>query len=243
MSYDYNNQVPNYTNYNPYAQQVVTQQRSLFNQVYLWMTGGLFLTALIALVVSNMPSLLELVFGNTLIFFGLVIAEVALVFIISASINRMSATTATGLFMLYAMLNGVTLSLFFLLYTRESIGATLFITGGTFGFTSLYGYTTKRDLTSIGSIAFMALIGIILASVVNWFLQSTAIYWAITYLGIAIFVALTAYDTQKIKRWSAVTNPADQQTVQRLAILGALTLYLDFINLFVLLLRIFGRRR
>jgi uncharacterized protein len=234
---------PNQNPYNnAYGQSATFVQSTVLNQTYLWMTGGLCLTAIVALAVSQ--SFLEiLILSNPWLLFGLIIAELALVFIISATINRLSPAVATALFLAYAALNGVTLSFIFLVYVSASITAAFFVTAGMFGVISLYGYTTKRDLTGIGSIALMALIGLILASIVNMFIASPGLYWALTYLGVIIFVALTAYDTQKIKRWSQSVNPSDTARIQRLGILGALTLYLDFINLFLFILRIMGRRR
>jgi len=235
---------PNQNPYaNAYAQSPALVQSSVLNQTYLWMTGGLCLTAIVALAVSSSPELLYLIYSNTFLLFGLLIAEIAMVFIISASINRLSPAIATTLFLAYAALNGVTLSFIVIYYTSASITAAFFVTAGMFGIVSLYGYTTKRDLTGIGNILFMALIGLILASIVNIFLASSALYWILTYLGVVIFVGLTAYDTQKIKRWSQNVNPNDTTMIHRLGILGALSIYLDFINLFLLILRIMGRRR
>ena len=173
--------------------------------------------------------------------FGLFIAQIAVVWYLSARIGKMAPAAATATFLAYSALMGLTLSSIFLAYTEASIASTFFITGGMFGVMSLIGYVTKRDLTAMGNILFMALIGFLLASIVNIFLQSAAVYWILTYLGIAIFVGLTVYDTQKIKRLAAgVNNSTD---AQRVAIIGALMLYLDFINLFLLLLRVFGNRR
>ena len=237
------NPPPNQNPYNnAYAQSPTLVQSNVLNQTYMWMTGGLCLTAIIALALSQSVSA-EWLLANSMVWIGFVIAELALVVIISAAINRLSPAVATALFLAYAALNGVTLSFIFLAYTTTSITAAFFVTAGMFGITSLYGYTTKRDLTGIGSIAIMALIGLILASIVNMFLASSGLYWLITYAGVIIFVALTAYDTQKIKRWSQRVAPSDTITIQRLGILGALTLYLDFINLFLFILRIMGRRR
>jgi FtsH-binding integral membrane protein len=249
----YPNNAPNPYSPNPnpynsaYAQNaILAHQNSVLGQSFLWMTGGLSVTAVISLVLSQAvlqsASLASLLF-NPIVWIGLIIAEIALVMIISGAINRLSPAAATALFLTYAALNGATLFFIFLLYTATSIAATFFVTAGMFGVTSLYGYTTKRNLTGIGSIAFMALIGLILASIVNMFLASSGLYWLITYAGVIIFVALTAYDTQKIKQWSLNVNPNDASTIQRLGILGALTLYLDFINLFLFLLRILGNRR
>lgn len=212
--------------------------------VYNWMCIGLALTGFVAYYVSNSQAILDLVFGNSIIFFGLIIAELALVFSISGMVNRMSAGTATGLFVLYAGLNGVTISFIFLAYANASIVSTFFICAGTFLGCSIYGWTTKRDLTSLGGFLMMGLIGIIIASVVNMFIRSSAVSMVVSYIGVLVFVGLTAYDTQKIKNM-ALTQPADAEAgvIRKGAILGALSLYLDFINLFLLMLRIFGGGR
>ena len=228
--------------YTPYvASQAQVQQRTIISQVYAWMAAGLLVTGAIALFTVNTPALLSLIFGNRLVFFGLLIGELLLVIGLSAAIGRISAGASTAIFMLYAALNGLTMAAIFLVYTRSSIASTFFVTAGTFGAMSLYGYTTKRDLTTIGNLCVMGLIGFLLASIVNFFLRSQAIYWITTYAGIAIFVGLTAWDTQKIKRMTALG--AGEEQAGRIAIAGALMLYLDFINLFLLLLRLFGRRR
>ena len=211
-------------------------------RVYNWMGLGLALTAFIALYTSSNHYLLSLIFGNSLIFFGLIIGELALVLILSAAIGRLQASTAVLLFFVYSALNGLTLAVIFLAYTRASIASTFFVTAGTFGVTSFYGYTTQRDLTSWGSFFFMGLIGIIIASVVNFFLHSPMIYWVVTYAGVLIFVGLTAYDTQKLKQM-AMSGFASEEEERKSAVMGALALYLDFINLFLMLLRIMGSRR
>jgi hypothetical protein len=212
--------------------------------VYNWMCIGLALTGFVAYYVSNSQAVMNLVFGNRLIFFGLIIAELALVFSISGMVNRMSSATATGLFVLYAGLNGVTISFIFLVYAQASIVSTFFICSGTFLACSIYGWTTKRDLTSWGGFLMMGLIGIIIASLVNLFIQSSAVSMVVSYIGVLVFVGLTAYDTQKIKNM-ALTQPADAEAgvIRKGAILGALALYLDFINLFLMLLHIFGGSR
>ena len=212
--------------------------------VYNWMCIGLALTGFIAFYVSTNESIRQLVFGNQILFFVIIIAELALVFSIAGLVNKMSAGTATGLFVLYSALNGVTLSFIFLAYTRSSIYSTFFICAGTFLACSIYGWTTKRDLTSWGGFLFMGLIGIIIASLVNLFIRSSAMSMVISYIGVFVFVGLTAYDTQKLKNM-ALTQPAglDGAVVRKGAILGALSLYLDFINLFLMLLRIFGQGR
>jgi len=212
--------------------------------VYNWMFIGLGLTGIMALYVSNSETALRLIYGNSMIFYGLIIAELALVFSISGMVNRMSATTATTLFVVYSALNGVTLSFIFLVYTRESIVSTFFICSATFLACSIYGWTTKRDLTSWGGFFVMGLMGIIIASLVNLFIRSSAINTIISYIGVLVFVGLTAYDTQKLKNM-ALTQPDDLDgaVIRKGAILGALSLYLDFINLFLMLLRIFGQSR
>ncbi len=212
--------------------------------VYNWMGIGLALTGLIALYVSTNETVSGLILGNRIIFFGLIIAELALVFSISGMVHKMRAGTATGLFVLYASLNGLTLSFIFLAYTQASIVRTFFVCSGTFLACSIYGWKTRRDLTSWGGFLTMGLIGIIIASLVNLFIRSNAMTMIISYIGVLVFVGLTAYDTQKLKQM-AVSQPAglDGATIRKGAILGALSLYLDFINLFLLLLHIFGEGR
>jgi FtsH-binding integral membrane protein len=187
--------------------------------------------------------MIKLIFGNQLLFFGLIIGELILVFSLASRVNKMKASTATSLFVLYAALNGVTLSAIFLIYTRSSITSTFFICAATFVASSIYGMVTKRDLTSMGQFMFMGLIGIIIASVVNLFVRSSGVSLIVSYIGVIVFVGLTAYDTQKL-RTMALSQPSglDGATVRKGAILGALTLYLDFINLFLMLLRILGSR-
>jgi len=211
--------------------------------VYNWMAIGLGLTGVVAFYVSNSETLMKLIFGNQLIFFGLIIGELVLVFSISARVHKMQASTATSLFVLYAALNGVTLSAIFLIYTKSSITSTFFICAATFIASSIYGMITKRDLTSMGQFMFMGLIGIVIASVVNLFVRSSGMSLIVSYIGVVVFVGLTAYDTQKL-RTMALSQPdgLDSGTVRKGAILGALTLYLDFINLFLMLLRILGNR-
>ncbi len=211
--------------------------------VYNWMAVGLSLTGFVAFYVSNNEFLLRLIFGNQLIFFGLIIGELVLVFTLSARIQKMQVSTATGVFMLYAALNGVTLASIFLIYTRSSITSTFFVCAATFVACSIYGMTTKRDLTSLGGFMVMGLIGIIIASIANMFFRSSGMSMIISYIGVIVFVGLTAYDTQKLKTM-ALTQPADLNTGARRkgAIIGALALYLDFINLFLMLLRILGNR-
>lgn len=212
--------------------------------VYNWMGIGLALTGFTAYYVSNSESLLRLVFGNPLLLMVLIIAELGLVFAIAGMVNRMSAGTATALFVIYSALNGVTLSSIFLVYASASIVSTFFICAATFIACSLYGWTTKKDLTSLGGFMMMGLIGIVIASLVNMFVRSSSMSMIISYIGVFVFVGLTAYDTQKIKNM-AMTQPAnlDGGVIRKGAILGALSLYLNFINLFLMLLNIFGQRR
>ena len=211
--------------------------------VYNWMAIGLGLTGVVAFYVSNSETLIKLIFGNQIIFFGLIIGELILVFTISARVHKMQASTATSLFVLYAALNGATISAIFLIYTKSSITSTFFICAATFVSSSIYGMVTKRDLTSMGQFMFMGLIGIVIASVVNLFVRSSGMSLIVSYIGVVVFVGLTAYDTQKL-RTMALSQPdnLDSGTVRKGAILGALTLYLDFINLFLMLLRILGNR-
>ena len=207
-----------------------SENTTLFRNVYLWMTMALFITGATALTVSDSPTLLNAIFGSKVAFFGLIIAELALVIILSSFIFRMSFLTATLMFIAYSILNGATLASIFLLYTASSIASTFFVTAG------------KRDLSGIGNMGYMALIGIIIATVVNLFLRSETMMWVITYIGVLVFVALTAYDTQKIKKMVMNAEVVDEST-QKIALLGSLTLYLDFINLFLYLLRILGSRK
>jgi FtsH-binding integral membrane protein len=225
-----------------------TQTQILVNEfirsVYNWMAIGLGLTGFAAFYVSNNAPLMKLIFGNQLIFFGLIIGELVLVFSLAGRAHKMQASTATGLFILYAALNGVTLSAIFLIYTRSSITSTFFICAATFVACSIYGMTTKRDLTSLGGFMTMGLIGIIIASVVNLFVRSSGMSMIISYVGVLVFVGLTAYDTQKLKTM-ALSQPdgLEAGVVRKGAILGALSLYLDFINLFLMLLRILDSNR
>lgn len=218
--------------------QVVVKQNALIRQVYAWMGGGLAVTAIMALITLSSPAILEAVFGNKLVFYGLMIGELALVFTLSGAINKLSATTATLIFIAYSALNGVTLSVVALAYTASSITSIFVISAGMFGAMSIYGFMTKRDLTSWGSFLFMGLIGVVIASIVNIFVGSSAVSWVISGIGVIVFTGLTAYDTWKIKEMAAQGIEG-----RKPAILGALTLYLDFINLFLMLLRFTGNRR
>lgn len=212
--------------------------------VYNWMAVGLTLTAVVAFLTASSPAALKFIFGNQLVFFGLIIAELGMVLYFSARIYKMDAGTATGVFLGYSALNGLTLSAILIVYTGSSIFSTFLVCAGTFAAVSVYGYTTKKDLTSMGSFMMMGLFGIIIASVVNIFLKSSAMEMVISYIGVFVFVGLTAYDTQKIKNM-AETQPleAGSGAMRKAALFGALNLYLDFINLFLMLLRIMGDRR
>ncbi len=224
--------------------QVQVRVNSFVRSVYNWMAVGLAITGVVAYGVANSPGVTEVIFGSQLIFFGLIIAQLAMVYMISARIQRMQASTATMLFIVYSALNGATLSSIFLAYTQSAITSTFFICAATFTACSVYGWTTRRDLTTMGGFLTMGLIGIVIASVVNMFFQSGAVSTIVSYVGVLVFVGLTAYDTQEIKNM-ALSQPADIDAgaVRKGAILGALKLYLDFINLFLMLLRIFGGRR
>jgi len=231
------------TNNQPYTGPVaVTVGSSFFPKVYGWMTAGLALTALAAVFTLSSQAMLELIFGNRMVFYGLILGELGLVIAMSAAINRISAMTATLMFLAYSALNGITFASIFLVYTSSSIASAFFVASGTFAAMSIYGVVTKRDLTGLGSFMFMGLVGIIIASLVNIFLQNEMIYWVTSYIGVLVFVGLTAYDTQKIKQIGQA-GFADSETRHKAAILGALRLYLDFINLFLMLLRVMGSRR
>jgi uncharacterized protein len=211
-------------------------------KVYGWMTLALVVTGFVAMYTAGSEDMMNIIFANRLVFYGLIILQLVAVGTLAGLINRMSALTATIIFVAYSAVNGLTLSVIFLIFTTESIASTFFITGGTFGVMSLYGYTTKSDLSKWGNLLFMGLIGLVIASIANLFMKSTMIYWVTTYVGVVVFVGLTAYDTQKIKNANIIGNEGTDDDSKE-AIMGALTLYLDFINLFLYLLRIFGRRK
>lgn len=213
----------------------------LMRKVYVWMTLALVITGITAYGVANSPAIQQMIFGNPVVMWVLIIAELALVFGVSAGINRLSLTTATLLFILYSVINGAMLSTVLLVYTMSSVATVFFITAGTFAAMALVGYTTKTDLSGMGKILFMALIGLIIATIVNLFVKSSGLEMILSYVGVLIFVGLTAWDSQKIKQMM-LDAPDASEGMQKLALLGALTLYLDFINLFLYLLRIFGRR-
>ena len=214
----------------------------LMRKVYVWMALALLITGMTAYYVATNEVLMYAILTSKVLFYGLLIAELALVIGVSAAINRLSLLTATLMFLLYSVINGATLSIIFLIYQLSSIATVFFITAGTFGTMAVIGYTTKKDLSSIGRILLMALIGIIIATVVNIFIKSDALTMILSYIGVLVFVGLTAYDSQKIKQMLLQATDVDEGT-KKIALLGALTLYLDFVNLFLYLLRIFGKRR
>ena len=214
----------------------------LMRKVYTWMALALCITGVTAYGVATSPSILSLIYGNQLVFWGMIIAEFGLVIGISGMLNRISLTMATLMFVAYSVINGAVMSSMFMVYTMESIERVFFITAGTFGVMAFIGYTTKKDLSGIGHMLFMALIGLVIATVVNMFVKSSGLQMICSYAGVLIFVGLTAWDSQKIKGWLQNAEAVDEGA-QKLALVGALTLYLDFINLFIYLLRIFGNRR
>ena len=226
----------------PTEADVQREQARFITKVFGWMSVALAITGAMAMYTVTSETLLSFVFGSKITFFGLIILELVLVGFLSARIRRMNATTATAIFIGYSLLNGLTLSSIFLLYTSSSIASTFFITAGTFAVFALVGYTTKSDLTRLGSLLFMAVIGIIIASVVNMFLGSSQLDYIISFVGVLVFTGLVAYDTQKIKEMNIIGNEGTEED-RKEAIMGALTLYLDFINLFIFLLRLFGDRK
>ncbi len=207
--------------------------------VFWWMAVGLGLTGLVAFAVPQVEPLMDFVFGTPFVFYGLLLFELVLVFGLSAAMHRLPYPVAAGAFAFYAAVNGLTMSVIFLVYTQASIATTFFVTGGTFGAMAVYGTLTKRDLTGWGTFLFMGLIGLIIAMVVNLFLGSPMLYWLITFAGVVIFTGLTAYDVQRIRALAA----SGEVEHDKLALYGALRLYLDFINLFLMLLRLLGNRR
>ena len=215
-----------------YLRPIEATQNNTMMAVYGWMAAGLGLTAFVSMTVASSPALFNMLYANRMLFFGLIIVELGLVFAVSGFATRMGTATAAPLFLLYSALNGVTISGIFMVYTGQSISSAFFTTAGTFAAMSVYGLVTKRDLTSLGSFCFMGLIGIVIASVVNIFLHSNMIHFMVSGIGLIVFIGLTAYDTQKLK---GVTGGA--------AVAGALALYLDFINIFLMMLQLFGGRR
>ena len=216
---------------------------ALMRRVYLWMAIGLYLTAGAAFFVAN-SSLALVILGNPILYIGLFLGELVLVMALSAAIHRLAPTTAIALFLLYAVLNGATMSVIFLVYTMTDITLAFVSTATLFAAMSFLGYFVRLDLSRLGAFLIMGLVGLVIATFVNLFLANSSLMWITTYAGIALFIGLTVYDTQRIKKsMTASLAAGDEQVVTRLGVLGALTLYLDFINLFLLILRLLGRRR
>ena len=224
------------------VEEAVAETQRFMTKVYGWMSFALAITGFVAMYVAGSPALLEMVFGSTWTLIGIILVEFIMVGALAGWVSKMSATTATLIFVLYSALNGVVLSCIFLIYTAESISTTFFITAGTFGAMSFYGYTTKSDLTKWGNMLIMGVFGLIIAGVVNVFMRSSVLSLVTSCFGVLIFVGLTAYDTQKIKNMNIIGNEGTEEDKKE-AIMGALTLYLDFINLFLYLLRLFGKRK
>lgn len=222
------------------AAQIDTGLRAHMLRVYNYMASGVALTGIVAMAASSSPALMNAIFGTPLMWV-VMLAPLAFVMVLSFGIHRLSLFASQALFWLFAAVMGLSLSTIFLIYTGESIARVFFITAAAFGALSLYGYTTKRDISGWGSFLFMGLIGIIIAGVVNLFMQSSAMQFAISVIGVLVFAGLTAYDTQKIK--NEYSELHDYETSGKLAVMGALRLYLDFINLMMLLLHLFGNRR
>ena len=216
---------------------------SLMRSVYIWMALALAVTGLTAMTIATQPQIVYAIFANRAIFWMLMLAELGMVIYLSARIMSMSFATAGIVFVVYALLNGVTLSSLFMAYTAESIAQTLFVTAGTFGAMAVIGFLVKRDLSAIGRFFYMALIGLIIATVANAFFHNSGLAMICNYAGVVIFSGLTAYDTQKIKNMLVQFGDRRDETVMKLALLGSLSLYLDFINLFLYLLRFLGNRR
>lgn len=216
-------------------------QATFITKVYGWMFLALVITGIVAMVAASSPAYARFILSSRMNFYLLLGAEFGLVLIISWSINRISSLVATLLFLLYAAMNGITLGIIFFIFTTGSIATTFFVTALTFGIMSAVGYFTKKDLSSMGQLLMMGLVGVIIASIANWFMQSPMLYWIITYVGLFIFIGLVAYDTQKIKKM-AILQIEDPESGKKGAIMGALHLYLDFINIFLLLLRLLGRK-
>ncbi len=226
--------------FSPTATATAERVTAFLRKVYGWMFVGLGVTAAVALGVASSPTLMQAIFGSKILFFGLVIAELGLVFFLSARVNKLAPATASGLFLLYSALNGATLAAIFVMFTGTSIATTFFVTAGMFGALALYGSTTKRSLAGVGQFAFMGLIGLILASVVGMFLKSDGLQFVISIVGVIVFTGLTAWDAQKLK---AMATALPEGQTGSYAVVGALSLYLDFINLFLFMLRFLGGRR
>lgn len=234
------NQFQNYTGAAEASFSTEATRKFLLN-VYNWMAMGLAITGIIAYGISR-SSFVEVMYSNPFVLFAIIILQLGVVMGMTFAINKIPSGVAIGAFFLYSALTGLTMSAIFLVYTGTSIASTFFVCAGMFAAVSAFGYVTKSDLSKFGTYFFMALIGLILASVVNIFLKSTTLNWIISYAGVLIFVGLTAYDTQRIKKMSQSTD-IDSEAGKKSAVIGSLMLYLDFINMFMFLLRIFGDRK
>ncbi|MES2766217.1 MAG: Bax inhibitor-1/YccA family protein [Bacteroidota bacterium] len=234
----------NYPNTLASESAIVEAQKQYLAKVYAWMVGGLLLTGIVSYAIAGSETFLNMLSENPSILWISLLAELGLVIALSAAINKISPMVAGAMFLAYSFLNGITLSLLFMAYTAESLTSTFFIAAGMFGAMSIYGFVTKRDLSGMGSFMFMGLIGLIIASLVNMWLQSPMINWVASIIGVIIFTGLTAYDTQQLKEQYALeSGPDGAALAQKGAIIGALKLYLDFLNLFLMLLRVMGNRR
>ena len=236
-----NDKVIDYTQ----LQKIEVQQglSKFMTRVYGWMTAGLAITGFVAYYVASSPEIMSALFANKFVFYALIIGQLLLVGALVGLVRRISYTQAAGAFLVYSFLTGLTFSVLFLIYTQGSIATTFFVTAGTFAVMSVYGMITKADLTKLGNIMMMGLIGIIIASLVNFFLKSPMLYWIITFVGVGVFVGLIAYDTQKLKNYYLETFDGTSEESKKVSLMGALSLYLDFINLFLMLLRLLGDRR
>jgi FtsH-binding integral membrane protein len=236
------NRFDSYSIHAGYEARVAQENAAFLRKVYLIMAAGLAATGGTAMAVASTPALVQLIFGNPLVFYGLIGVELLMVFTFSAVARRVSALAAGALFLSYAVVNGITMAAIFLVYTRSSIATTFFVTGGTFAAMSAYGYATKRELSGLGHFAMMGLVGLVIASLVNLFLRSPMLHWLTTFVGVIVFTCLVAYDTQKIKQLNVIGNEGTEEDHKE-ALHGALILYLDFVNLFLYMLRLLGSRR
>jgi len=237
MSFNPNSQQPAWISASTAEMDV--RVRAFIRSVYAWMAGGLLLTTVAALWVVMSPAMQQLIFGTPMVAFGLIIVELGIVAFLSFRITKMTAATAASAFLVYSFLNGLTLSVICWTYTQASIVQAFLTAAAMFGAMSVYGLVTKRDLTSWGSFFFMGLIGVVICGFINMFLHSNALSFVFSVIGVFVFLGLTAWDTQKLKGMATVTGPMQENV----AVIGALALYLDFINLFLFLLRLFGNRR
>lgn len=215
----------------------------LMKDIYVWVAIALAITGVTAYTVSNSPLLLSLLFAGKFTMWALLIATVALVWHLSSAVSRLSLKAVTAMFLIYSVLNGLTMASIFIVYTMTSIASVFFVTAGTFALMSAYGYLTKADLSKLGNLCLMGLFGLIIATVVNMFFANSFLQMLLAYAGVLIFVGLTAYDTKRIREIAYANNTGTTDNGAKLAIMCALTLYLDFINLFIYMLRIFGEKK